>query len=342
MADAQATAPKPSPRRKSGKHPERALSAAFVRTVMKPGRYCDGHGLYLNVIPSGARSWVQRIVIQGRRRELGLGGYPLVSLSEAREVAFANRKLARAGGDPLTDKRRAEGMPTFAQAAAKVYEMHRPGWRNAKYAAQWKTELRTYAYGRIGEMPVSEVTTAEVLEVLGPIWHDKAETARRVRARIGAVMKWAVAQGYRGDNPAGEAITQALPRHRKRRRVPLSGRAMEILRQARGLGDGEGLVFPGARAGRPLADATLSRVLRQLGIEAVPHGFRSSFRDWAAECTNAPRAVMEAALAHAVRDPTEAAYARSDLLERRRKLMEDWAAYLSAEGGKVVPMLRPV
>ena len=292
--------------------------------------------------------------------------------------------------------------------------MHRPGWRNAKYAAQWKTELRTYAYGRIGEMPVSEVTTAEVLEVLGPIWHDKAETARRVRARIGAVMKWAMAQGYRGDNPAGEAITQALPRHRKRRqhmralphaevdgaieavrasdasgvvklaleflvltaarsgevrlatwqemdlearewtlapermksnrahRVPLSGRAMEILRQARGLRDGEGLVFPGARAGRPLADATLSRVLRQLGIEAVPHGFRSSFRDWAAECTNAPRAVMEAALAHAVRDPTEAAYARSDLLERRRKLMEDWAAYLSAEGGKVVPMLRPV
>ena len=166
MADAQATAPKPSPRRKSGKHPERALSAAFVRTVMKPGRYCDGHGLYLNVIPSGARSWVQRIVIQGRRRELGLGGYPLVSLSEAREVAFANRKLARAGGDPLTDKRRAEGMPTFAQAAAKVYEMHRPGWRNAKYAAQWEAGLRAYAYGRIGEMPVSEVTTAEVLEVL--------------------------------------------------------------------------------------------------------------------------------------------------------------------------------
>ena len=412
MADAQATAPKPSPRRKSGKHPERALSAAFVRTVMKPGRYCDGHGLYLNVIPSGARSWVQRIVIQGRRRELGLGGYPLVSLSEAREVAFANRKLARAGGDPLTDKRRAEGMPTFAQAAAKVYEMHRPGWRNAKYAAQWEAGLRAYAYGRIGEMPVSEVTTAEVLEVLGPIWHDKAETARRVRARIGAVMKWAMAQGYRGDNPAGEAITQALPRHRKRRqhmralphaevdgaieavrasdasgvvklaleflvltaarsgevrlatwqemdlearewtlapermksnrahRVPLSGRAMEILRQARGLGDGEGLVFPGARAGRPLADATLSRVLRQLGIEAVPHGFRSSFRDWAAECTNAPRAVMEAALAHAVRDPTEAAYARSDLLERRRRLMDDWAAYLTAEGGKIVPLLR--
>ena len=346
MADAQPTAPpKPSPRRKSGKHPERALSAAFVRTVKKPGRYCDGHGLYLNVIPSGARSWVQRIAIQGRRRELGLGGWPLVSLSEACEVAFANRKLARAGGDPLADKRRAEGMPSFIQVAAKVYQMHRPGWRNAKYAAQWEAGLRAYAYGRIGEMPVSEVTTADVLQVLEPIWHDKPETARRVRARIGAVMKWAMAQGYRGDNPAGEAITQALPRHRKRRqhmralphaevagaikairvsdasgvvklalellvltaarsgevrlatwqevdweagvwtlaaermksnrahRVPLSGRAIEILHEARRLSDGEGLVFPGARAGRPLADATLSRVLRQLDIAAVPHGF---------------------------------------------------------------------
>ncbi len=400
------------PKQRGSRHPVKALSAQFVRNA-PPGFYCDGSGLNLRVDPSGVRRWVQRLVIQGRPRTLGLGGWPLVSLSEAREVAFANRKLARAGGDPLSDKRKARDTPSFAQAAAKVIEMHRPGWRNAKHAAQWESTLATYAFPRIGAMPVSEVTTAEVLEVLEPIWHEKPETARRVRQRIGAVMKWAVAQGYRGDNPAGEAIAHALPRHSKVRahmralphakvagaieavrasdasmsvklafeflvltasrsgevrlatwqemdreagewtvaaermkskrahRVPLSTRALEILSQARALSDRETLVFPGSRAGKPLSDATFSKLMRQLGIAAVPHGFRSSFRDWAAECTNAPRTVMEAALAHVVRDRTEAAYARSDLLERRRQLMNDWAAYLSAEGGKVVPMLRP-
>ena len=383
------------------------LSAQFVRTA-PPGFYCDGHGLNLRVDASGARRWVQRLVIRGRPRTLGLSGYPLVSLAEAREAAFVNRKLARAGGDPLAEKRRASGMPTFEDAAGKVLALHRPGWRNAKHAAQWAATLREYVYPHMGAMPVCDVTTADVLHILTPMWHATPET---VRQRIGAVMKWAVAKGYRSDNPAGDAIAQALPRHtgeqqhlralpygevaeaiqrvqasgasasvkwaieflivtaarsgevrlatwneidrdaatwtvpgvrmktKREHRVPLCGRALAILDDARTLGDGAGLVFPSQR-GKPLSDMTLSKLIKELGLAAVPHGFRSSFRDWASERTSHPRDVIEAALAHTVRNQTEAAYARSDLFERRRRLMNDWAAYLSGQRGQVIPLRR--
>ena len=181
-------------------HPSRRLthrlSAVFVRTA-PPGFYCDGHGLNLRVDPSGARRWVQRLVIRGRPRMLGLGGYPLVSLAEARDVAFAHRKQARAGGDPLTEQRHAQHVPTVEEAAAVVLEQQRPGWRHARYARDWPRSLRAYAFPRIGAVPVSDVATADVLAILIPIWHDKPETARRVRQRIGAVMNWAVAMGHR-------------------------------------------------------------------------------------------------------------------------------------------------
>ena len=385
-----------------GRHPHNALSAAFVRSVAQAGRYSDGNGLYLQVDPSGARRWVQRLVIRGTSRTLGLGGCAVVSLAEARDRALGNRKLARAGGDPLAERRDARGMPTFEEAAATVLALHRPGWRNAKHAAQWAATLQEYAHPHLGSLAVSEVTTADVLTALTAIWHDKPETARRVRQRIGAVMKWAVAKGYRQDNPAGDALAQALPRHtvvrrhqralphgevagavqavrasrasapvklafeflvltaarsgevrlatwaemdldaavwlvpgarmkaKRDHRVPLSGRALAILRDAQSLGEGAGLVFP-SRRGKPLSDMTLSKLIKELGIAAVPHGFRSSFRDWASEQTNTPREVVEAALAHTVRNLTEAAYARSDLFERRRRLMDDWAAYLNGQ-----------
>ena len=386
------------------------LSAVFVRTA-PPGFYCDGHGLNLRVDPSGARRWVQRLVIRGRPRMLGLGGYPLVSLAEARDVAFAHRKQARAGGDPLTEKRHAQHVPTIEEAAAAVLEQQRSGWRHERYERDWPRSLRAYAFPRIGAVPVSDVTTADVLAILTPIWHDKPETARRVRQRIGAVMKWAIAMGYRPDNPAGDALGQALGRQRaivqhmralphgevadalatvrtsralvttkdafellvltaarsgevrlatwdemdldaavwtipaarmkakRDHRVPLSGRALEILHDARRRSDGSSLVFRSPR-GKPLSDMTLSKLIKELGIAAVPHGFRSSFRDWAAEQTNTPREVVEAALAHTAQNPTEAAYARSDLFERRRLLMNDWAAYLDGENGQVVPQHR--
>lgn len=397
-------------RKKQGRHPERALSAAFVRTVTKPGLYLDGLGLSLLVTPTGARCWTQRLTIGGRRRELGLGGYPVVTLAQARDQALANKRLVREGGDPLAEKRKTK-TPTFAEAAAKVIEYHRPSWLNPKHAAQWETTLGQYVFPRLGDQLVHTITTADVLAVLAPIWHEKPETARRVRQRIGAVMKWAVAQGYRAANPAGDILSQALGRqkdvtqhrqalpHRevadaihtvrgsqahksaklafeflvltaarpgevrlatwkeidleaqvwtvpaermkakREHRVPLSAHAVDILCEAQALADDSGLVFPSPR-GKPLGDRALWQLLKGLEIAAVPHGFRSSFRDWAQECTNAPRAVMEAALAHTNPDKTEAAYARSDLFERRRTLMEQWAAYLSQANDKVVPLVR--
>ena len=336
-----------------------------------------------------------------------------IALAEAREKALTNRKIARAGGDPM-DLRRQASIPTFEAAVAAVIELHRPSWRDAKHAAQWETTLRTYVYPRLGKRPVSDIDTADVLSVLMPIWHEKPKTARRVRQRISTVMKWAVAQGFRQDNPCGDAIGAVLPKqngkgkhhHRalphsevagaieavrasrsgravklafefliltaarsgevrhmtwseidinpaiwtipaermkagREHRVPLCARALDILAEARQLGNGSGLVFPGTRPGKPLSDMTLSKLMRDLNLDAVPHGFRSSFRDWAAECTNAPRAVMEAALAHAVSNKVEAAYARSDLFARRSKLMEQWAEYLTDScETKVIPMIR--
>ena len=383
-------------RNKSGKHPEKALSAAFVRTVIEPGKYNDGHGLFLKVERSGSKRWLQRIVIRGKRTELGLGSASLVSLAEAREQALENRKKARAGGNPLQEKREAQAQLTFAEASIKVHELNRPTWKNAKHAAQFISTLETYAFPRLGKLKVSEITTADVLAVLSPIWTSKPETARRVRQRIGTVLKWCIAQGWRQDNPA-EAITQALPKQQRRpvhhkslpyaqvgefiktlhasqagtftklalelliltasrsgevrladwsefdlenaiwtrpaermkskreHRVPLSNRAVEILQEARALGDGSGLVFPGTKFGKPLSDMTLTKLVRELGYDVHVHGFRTSFKTWAQEQTNSPREVSEAALAHVVQNKAEAAYARSDFFEKRRRLMEKWA-----------------
>ena len=191
--------------KRRGRHPDKALSAGFVRTA-PPGRHADGNGLYLYVQPTGTRSWVQRIVVRGRRRELGLGAVTLVSLAEAREQALSNRRLARTGGDPLTERRLAEGMPTFADAARRVLERKQGGWRGPRHAHSWLRSLERYAFPRIGVRPVSEVNSADVLEILTPIWHVKAETARAVRQRIRSVLEWAVAMELRADNPCDRVL----------------------------------------------------------------------------------------------------------------------------------------
>ena len=206
--------PAPTPRRtkRRGRHPDKALSAAFVRSA-PPGRHADGNGLYLFVQPTGTRSWVQRIVVRGRRRELGLGAAALVSLAEARELALANRKLARSGGDPLSEKRRAEGVPTFAEAAGRVLEQKRGGWRGKWHAQNWWNSMERYAFSRIGRRPVSEVNTADVLEILTPIWHVKAETARAVHQRVRAVIEWAIAMDLRNDNPCDRVLPVLGPQN---------------------------------------------------------------------------------------------------------------------------------
>jgi len=392
---------------KHGAHPEKVLSAAFVRTIKEPGKYFDGHGLFLKVDVSGAKRWVQRINIRGKRTELGLGATSLVSLAEARETALGNRKTARQGGDPLRAKREAQAVMTFEEAARKVHQINLPSWRNEKHGQQFINTLVTYTFPRMGRVKVSEVTTADVLGVLQPIWLQKPETARRIRQRIGMVMKWAVANGWRQDNPA-EAIAQALPKHdrtpvhrkslpygevagciaavqasragrvtklaleflvltatrsgetrlatwqevdlasaewtipadrmkaKRAHRIPLAPRAIEILQECRALEDGSGLVFPSTRYGRPLSDMTLSKLLKELGFKAHVHGFRTSFKTWAQERTSAAREVSELALAHGIQDKAEAAYARSDLFEKRRALMERWAGYLGTEHSEIV------
>ena len=395
--------PKRPPQRKPhGPHPQNGLTPAFVRNVTHAGRYCDGQGLYLDVRPTGSRGWVQRLTIRGRRTELGLGGFPLVSLKEDREKAFANRKLSREGGDPLAGKRRTGSLPTFADAAGKVWKQLRPGWRSPQHAQLWMGSLERHAFPRIGDMPISEVTTADVIGILAPIWHDGAATARKLRQRIRVVLEWAVAMDLRPDNPCdrigpvlgaqGNGVwhMQAAPhgevasaietvrasnarpvvklafeflvltptrsgevrgaawteidrdqgvwtilasrtKANREHRVPLCRRALEILDEARALARGNPPVFRSV-GGKPIGSTAMSELLKALKIAAVPHGFRSSFRDWAAEETDHPREVAEAALAHTVRNQIEAAYRRSDLFERRRRLMDDWAGYLASGG----------
>jgi hypothetical protein len=172
----------------------------LVRKLNEPGFYADGNGLYLKVDKTGAKRWVQRIVINGKRSDLGLGSVSLISLKEARERAIENRRDARDGGDPLADKRRARSIPTFEEAAHVVHEMHLPTWKNPKHAQQWINTLKQYVFPRIGSKKISTISSADILTVLTPIWTSKPETASRVRQRMGAVLKWSIAQGWRVDS----------------------------------------------------------------------------------------------------------------------------------------------
>ncbi len=384
----------------TGRHREKVLTAAAVRNL-GPGLHGDGSNLYLKVDKSGARRWIVRLTVQGKRRDIGLGPVRLVSLVEAREQALQHCKAARVGEDPLAAKRRSKTIPSFEEAARQVHAHNEGGWRNEKHRKQWLSTMETYVFPHIGRRPVSAVSSADVLLVLDPIWATKNETARRVKQRVGMVLKWAIAREFRTDNPA-EVVQQALTKHdrsnvkrmlalpyrevanaickinaskasdatkfalqflvhtacrsgevrgalwseinveqmawvipssrmktKRQHKVPLTPAALAILEQAKALRQGDSdLVFPSLR-GKPLSDMTFSKLMKELGIAAVPHGFRSSFRDWAGEATHHPREVIEFALAHVINDKAEAAYARSDLFEKRREIMFDWSVFLA-------------
>lgn len=384
------------------------LSATAVRNLRAPGKYYDLHGLFLRIEPTGSRRWVQRLSINSRQREIGLGSADLVSLAEARDQALLNKKLARAGGDPLAVKRERISIPNFNEAIDKVIELNAPTWTNAKHAAQFKSTLTNYVTPKLGKRPVNDIQASDILTVLQPIWVEKNETARRVKQRIGTVMKWAIAQGLRTDDPTA-ALNQVLPKPNRKVKhraalpyadvsncletvkqsdamtstklaiellvltatrsgevrladwgefdldakiwtipaermkmkeehvIPLSDRALEVLEQAKALG-GHGLVFPGMRSGRPMSDMTMSKLIKELGYPVDIHGFRTSFRTWVQEQTNTAHEVAERALAHKTNNKVEAAYARSDLFEKRRRLMDTWASYLSDEPAKVVQL----
>lgn len=391
----------------TGQHPDKALTSVQVRNSSKPGKYADGNGLYLIVDASGAKRWLLRTVVHGKRRDIGLGGLKLVSLAEAREEAAKLRKTARAGGDPLAERRAARRVvPAFGVAAKTVFDSHKASWKNEKHAAQWIGTLEEYAFPVLGKKPVNQIEPADVLKCLTPIWLSKPETARRVLQRIRTVMDWTKASGLRsGDNPV-DGVSKVLPKQKgseahhaalpyaavpkfikrlhsadagapaklafefmiltatrtsealnaawgevdtkkatwtipgirmkaaREHKVPLSPRCLALLKDARKLAGASLLVFPGRSADRPLSNMVFLMTLRRLKVEATAHGFRSSFRDWSSEQTSFPRDVCEAALAHTLKDKTEAAYKRTDLFEKRRELMATWAKYCSGKKTK--------
>jgi integrase len=404
----------------------KALSAIEIQRLTAPGYHAAGTvpGLYLRVTETGARGWILRTVIGQRRRDIGLGGYPAVTLAMAHAQAREAKQAVRLGTDPIEARKAAKSALLAQQAQAMTFEQcataylaaHESGWRNAKHGQQWRNTLATYAYPVLGRLLVRDVEMPHVLKVLEPIWRDKTETASRLRGRIESVLDWATTRGYReGANPArwkghldnqltspkkvakvehhaalgwnaapgflsslhqqngtgaralefailtaarsGEVrgatweeidldeAVWTIPAGRmkagKEHRVPLSRAALKLLKTQRPGDDDEavGLVFPAPRGGQ-LSDMTLSAVLRRMKVDAVPHGFRSTFRDWAAERTSYPRDVVEMALAHAIGDKVEAAYRRGDLFEKRRRLMTDWSSFLATTTtkGNVVPM----
>lgn len=310
-------------RRSAGTRPT-TLSAAFVKTVARAGRYGDGrggHGLSLLVKPMASgrlsKTWSQRVRIAGRPANIGLGRYPVVSLADARAAALRNARAVAQGQDV-----RGGRVPTFA-AARRVIELH--GATSPKANGVQK--------------PMRALPHAQVAAVLERIRQARVWPATRLAFEflvLTAARSGDVRHATWNEIELGGAVwTVPAERVRAQRehRVPLSGWALDLLREARKYDDDSGLVFP-SQTGRVLSDATISRLLREQGIAAVPHGFRSSFSDWCSD-TGQPRELAEMALARVVRG-VEGAYTRSDLFERRRRLMDRWAAYLTTVSANVV------
>jgi integrase len=387
----------------------RELSALQVARLTEPGLHAVGQvaGLQIRVAPGGSRSWILRVMVGGKRRDVGLGGYPDVTLADVRSKARAAREKIEQGVDPVEHRRAARvklaAVPTFEEATRRMIEARSDEWRNEKHKAQWLSTLKTYAWPTIGKLRVDQVTLAHVRAILQPIWREKTETASRLRGRIETVLAWATAAQLRtGDNPARwkgnldqllakpskvrkvkhhaaldvdavpafmvelreregiaaralefailtaarsgevrgarwneidlEAKTWTIPADRmkagREHIVPLSPPAMALLKSLPRFARIT-LVFP-SPTGKVLSDMALSAVVRRMKVDAVPHGFRSSFRDWAAERTNYPRDAAEAALAHTIGDKVEAAYRRGDLLMKRTRMMAEWARFCSA------------
>ncbi|CAM5319427.1 tyrosine-type recombinase/integrase [Eoetvoesiella caeni] len=386
------------------------LSALAVQRLKTPGLHAVGviDGLHLRVLSSGVKTWILRVSIAGKRRDMGLGGFPAVPLTVAREKAREAREAIKSGVDPIAERARAQSALaaargadiTFDKCARQFIEAKAHEWKNSKHTAQWTATIDTYASPIIGGLQVKDVGLPHIIKVLEPIWHTKTETASRLRGRLEAVLDWATVRGYRhGTNPArwkgyldkvlpspgkiakvvhhaalpidqmGQFIcdlrkrngiaaraleftiltaarsgevrsatwseidlksgTWVIPGARmkagREHRVPLSEDALLVLSGIPRMSDTD-ITFPAPRGG-VLSDMSLTAVMRRMEVNAVPHGFRSTFRDWAAERTNYPRDVAEMALAHAIGNKVEAAYRRGDLFEKRRKMMTDWAKH---------------
>ena len=191
-----------------------SLTATSVKAAKEPGRYGDGDGLFLLVGKRGGKSWMVRIQKDGRRRDIGLGSASKVPLKLARQRAGEVREQVEAGIDPVAERAKAAGIPTFRDAAKLVHAEHKASWKNAKHKAQWLSTLESYAFPAFGDRSVALVDAPAVRDALAAIWLEKPETARRLRQRIRTVIDWAVAKGYREGALAMPIIDKALPKQR--------------------------------------------------------------------------------------------------------------------------------
>ena len=403
------------------------LSPAAIRNLKKPGIHAVGGvpGLCAQVLESGAKTWLLRVHIGGRRRQIGLGSCQAVSLKQAREKAREYHEMIREGRDPVAERDerkaavRAEAAKrlTFDEAARQWLKVKRAELSNAKHAAQIGNQLSTYASPVIGKMAVADIELSHVLQVLEPHWQEKSESMSRLCGRLREILDWAAVRGHRDPNAPNPAqwkgrLDKVLPAPGKIRdvkhhtalpyadvpafmeqlrereamaarcleftiltavrsseargatwdeidldnavwtipaermktkkaehRVPLSDDAETLLRGLPRMKDCD-LVFPSTQ-NKQMSDMALSALMKRMEVNATPHGFRSSFRDWAAECTGFANEVCEQALAHAIPSGVERAYRRGDLFSKRRYLMQSWSDYCAGRApvsGEVVPM----
>ena len=379
------------------RRPSGRLSESLIAKLRDPGRYPDLLGLALRIHPGGRRSWEQVVSVRSERRVLGLGGYPVVPLADARAQALRNAQDVLEGKG--VGKVRSRSEPTFAEAADRAITLRARRWRGARTEAKCRAALETHVFPAIGRHFVSDVRALDVADLLDPLFRRAPAAARVVRAHIDLTMRWAILHKYRLDNPVGAWLDSVLPvaavsvqhqralppqdvrgalervcaaplvypatkrlfcflvltasrgveaagarwceidwerrvwvipaermKMRRPHRVPLSAAALGVLAQARVAAPGSDVVFV-PRSGEAIATTTLVSLLRRHRVGAVPHGFRASFGDWCAE-TGVDRDVSELALAHLPGSMTEHVYFRTDLLERRRPVMEGWGRYV--------------
>jgi integrase len=407
------------------------MSPLEVGRINTPGLHAVGGvvGLYLQVSSDQSKSWLYRASMGGKRRKMGLGSFPTVTLAEARTQARDAVQRISSGIDPIDQRHEAKKAliasrdkdKTFKQCAEAFVESQRAGWKNPKHAAQWSATLETYAYPVIGDLWVRDVELRHIMTILEPIWISKTETAKRLRGRIENVLDSAKTKGYRhAPNPANWKgnLSTLLPRpskvktvrhHRAIRptevgafmnrlrsvngtaaraleflvltnvrsynvrfstwqeidfetktwdipgedtegtgqhmkmgvthRVPLSKQAILFLETLPRIA-GTNLMFPSPSKGTQLSDMAMNKVMRDMGADGVPHGFRSTFRDWAMDYTNFHEVIAEKAMAHAVGDKSVQAYLRSDGFKKRVRLMQAWSDFCAivrsnAEGNVV-------
>lgn len=387
------------------------FSASFPKSA-PVGKHCDGAGLWLVKRADGGAQWVLRVTIHGRRREMGLGGYPSLGLAEARKVATRWRNVAAAGRDPIKEREAEERAArrediSLAVITADAFEARKAELKGDGTAGRWLSPLNLHVLPKLGKVPVTDLDQRDIRDCLAPIWHEKADTARKAMNRLSIVIKHAAALGLDVDLQATEKAKALLGKSRhvpknipamawadvpdfyasleeptlthlalrlliltgvrsgplrnirleqidgdvwtvpaeamKGRkgateafRVPLSNEAQRIIDLARPHAR-NGFLLPNTRGG-VISDMTLSRHMERKGLEARPHGFRTSLRTWLAEATDAPHEVAEAMLAHTVDSVVVRAYRRTDFLEQRAKLAARWADYLTGGAGQVLKL----